>query len=221
MQKRCVHCSALNDSEAMVCNHCGGDLRFAEEVYTSTASAAPYTDPPAVHEDPPPSGANTRRGDVQGSDTCHCLFPPEDTGIGICQECHRPLPGEDSPPSTSSEDPLAAEPPRRQTVIVLALPGLRPVPLGAGVLLGRDTTVVTAEIASALAPFRGVSRRHVWLVEEGDGLILIDLDSHNGTWAGANRLIPFQACRVALSVLPLTLRLGARLEVMVTLERGV
>jgi hypothetical protein len=55
----------------------------------------------------------------------------------------------------------------------------------------------TSELLLDLAPFGGyslgVSRRHIFLRQTGDGYEVLDLGSVNGTWLNEQRLAPHQA----------------------------
>jgi|GEM_PF-2570349 len=92
-------------------------------------------------------------------------------------------------------------------------------PVGSGVLLGREEVCVPRGIAQFLARERGVSRRHVWVAQLGDEILLVDQDSRNGTWIDELRLPAFQLVRLHLDSLPAVVRLGS--VVLLTIERGV
>jgi hypothetical protein len=67
-------------------------------------------------------------------------------------------------------------------------------PLGEFVL-GRKVGTTT-ELLLDLAPFGGyslgVSRRHVIIRRSGEGYVILDLGSVNGTWLNEERLVPLQ-----------------------------
>ncbi len=213
-RKQCS-CGHLNDFARQACEQCGRSLRRAPTVWSSD-------DPPP---DPADSARNGRPGPaieealgperdsgIASTPACRCASPLEDgANPGFCARCDGQILNDDSPQSASrAKDGPAAE---------IATPrlwiGEADFPLSEGLIVGRDKTVVSARMAHAVVRYPGVSRRHLWAMTTGDELLLLDLGSKNGSWLDGKRLPPLVAERIQLDALPLTLRLGANLEVRI------
>jgi hypothetical protein len=96
--------------------------------------------------------------------------------------------------------------------VSVRVPGYADLVVGEGLLIGRDEMAVPAALAAALRGFRGVSKRHVWFVSTGDGVLVVDQGSKNGTWVGRVKLQPYRAHRVDRGELPMAIWLGSKLE---------
>lgn len=220
MMKKCAQ-GHLSEASAMLCKTCGFDLKYAEELFVEAEPGTPVAGPSAgdsssgysvkssasLPAGPAASDDALRHGraNISEGDRCICKFPEEHEGA--CRYCGKRV-------STvrvveSHSDREGRLPDRAGAQLVL--PGLSPVTLQSGLLLGRDSAAARIDVALALAPFRGVSRRHLWMGVDAEGVLLVDLGSRNGTWVNGSRLEPFRLRRVPFAALPLTVRLGGAL----------
>lgn len=215
MMKKCS-CGHFNDSAATICGSCRSGLSYAEEVYVEVTADGTVIPPAAGGSPAPPPPKGKLKDESQapehpqiptapGTGACTCKFPGERNGV--CVYCGNRMPGPGN--TVSRSGPLNER--TEKTKVLLMLPGMSPISVDSGLLLGRDSSAVRFDVAVTLAPFRGVSRRHLWLGADEDEVLLLDLGSRNGTWADGTRLEPFSLHRVPFAVLPLTLRLGAGL----------
>ncbi len=103
---------------------------------------------------------------------------------GCCEFCGEPLSqcrchAQSAPASANSAPPV-----RPKGLVCLRPDGEARIPLDAGeVLLGRADTCTLS-----LPEDQAVSRRHAVITDDGDGYIVKDLDSANGTWLNGVRV---------------------------------
>ena len=195
----CEHCNSTNQDGLDACKNCGSPLPRAEESGTCNNSASQ-----------PASNA----------ETCRCISPELDEGTSQCmfcggvvtQECENEDVG--SPPKSSIESAFSSQPESQREVTVI-LPGPTSIPVGNGLLLGRDRASVPNSVARILAEYPGVSKRHVWIGCHQDALLLIDLNSLNGTRINGQCLIPYTLHTIPLRSENICLQLGKALEISI------
>lgn len=191
MKLRCPDCDTLNDDARQTCIEpdCGASLRFAEQIEEPRVSADE-----AAHD----AIASNQHPEA----FCECKYSDPDPVSGICQGCDAPVKLQ---PAPAEEAPIRAR---------LVLPDGSALNLVSGVTVGRNA----AETRNALLCYDGVSRTHLWLAQQGDELLVIDLGSRNGTWIGNQRLLPHALHRYPLAGLFLHIRLGHKAQLQVIWE---
>ena len=82
----------------------------------------------------------------------------------------------------------------RRTVILVIGDKTLQLPKSREIILGRFAPTDSAQPDVDLVPYdaerKGVSRRHVKIADIGGQIVVIDLDSMNGTWLNGERLKP-------------------------------
>ena len=158
---------------------------------------------------------------------CGCEYHPQEIRCPRCGETlampiSSILNATDRPPDDvtvvrESEDFIEGLP----QVILHFLPSGPHVPLlpGSSLILGRKGGVLTSEDVFDLTEFQasglGVSRRHCLLLQRGCEVIVMDLDSTNGTYINGRRLLPHrvhavtQGDRVSLGDLHLAISIDS------------
>ncbi len=217
MKKQCIQCGHLNDTHAVTCAECSSDLLQAQEVFEQAIQ-----DPDASSDWGKTSDTDSRRGPTTGSTDrvteqlpCDCPIPGGDPGA-TCFACGGTVLSKEqaAAPCDSYDDydaphaffANAAAVPR----ISIRFPNAMRKEIGEGIFLGRDVAQAGAETATALGTLMGISRSHAWLCCSGNGVIVVDLGSRNGTWLGSERLQPWKSRFIDATDLPVEIRLGAR-----------
>lgn len=205
MKKQCIQCGHLNEPHAVMCAQCPSDLLQAQEVFEQRVQ-----DPDSSNDTSKASDNSSRRGPTMESADrvteqlpCDCPIPGGDPGA-TCFACGGLVASEQrasSNPQTGSES--------AHQLSAMLPNGIRQE-IGVGLFLGRDLARASAETASALGPLMGISRSHAWLCCSGNGVIVVDLGSRNGTWLGSECLQPWKSRFIDATDLPVEIRLGAR-----------
>lgn len=229
VMRKCCACGTLHPPDYVKgkCSSCGKSLFNCEIVYGNTVQGVPDRAPHNPEGQPGeqdgttvPATSAAIPGSAQGESprtpsSCRCKNP-----LGIageeCESCGGRIPVADSAtrPARTDSPPSA---PRQETTLVL--PGGLQVAINGGLVLGRDPSVVSPDLANSLATFKGVSRRHAWLCDDGNQILVLDLASLNGTWVGSKRLEPYVLHRVLSGNLPVEMRLGAGLNLRIEARR--
>ena len=224
MKKRCAN-GHLNDASNIRCQECGASLKCAQEVPDDFEELAPNVDYPespagadmtGIPSQPPgPVGSTTTgmagNGNPQAvtGESYLCIYPDPDPATGMCKSCDKPVASHPVAEVPLGEVPTNA--PKTPPPLFLVLPDGYRVPIMEGVAIGRGAQYASVEMATRLSLYKGVSRLHAWMGQEGDALLLLDLGSRNGTWVNAMHLKPFSVTRLMLNTMPVKVRLGANL----------
>ena len=215
MKKQCIQCGHLNEPWEVMCVNCPSDLLQAQEVFESAAESPDVSANEGrgsdAESDPDPTIGSASRNTEQPP--CDCPAPGGDSGA-TCFACGG-LIGNEQWASTASQSKSDAS----SQLLVMLPNGVRKE-LVAGVFLGRDLAHAGQQTASALGSLMGVSRSHAWLCSSGNGVIVVDLGSRNGTWLGTERLQPWTSRFIDDTDLPVEIRLGARGLIQIMAEKS-
>lgn len=224
MKKRCS-CGVVNDEIARRCIACDQSLRYAEEipddfVETNSVSAPGAGALDGIADDsssateslptPPTTQVERPSGDISKSaETCLCQYPDPNPETGICEACDHPVQATRAVGCADAISQPTATPANWAPSLVL--PNGHRVAISSGMVIGRVAQFAGSEMARYLAPFKGVSRTHLWIGRDDDAVLLLDLGSRNGTWINTGRVLPFTLKRLKQDELPAQIRLGANL----------
>ncbi len=219
MKLICPICAHPNPLGTMMCVECSADLTYAFE-------GPDQIDEPVGAIDTETTAEAEPAPNLEDSETtCSCAFPDGNVG-----ETHfacggriaaSALPPRQTRPSTTprqTNPPTPSHQNRHSVDARLLLPGGVYFPIGQGCLLGRGTGEAVTGIQALLKPYSGISRQHAWIGYVDGPLLLIDLDSHNGTWIGEDRLQAWRAHVLPNDVSRIDIGLGATF--VLTIERG-
>ena len=211
LKKRCS-CGCLNDRDRLFCSDCGSSLVQAQEVEDEELLDGEAARVPAERDGRPREQDGTL--EPGSSYECECLESVPDADGRQCCRCGGAINRHEN---FQKADPSGAEPlPLTSTSYPVARVSGRSFDLSDGLLLGRRTDC--RALKALLVGYRGVSRHHAWLMAMADQLLILDLESRNGTWINGRRLKPFEVLSLTKEDLPVRLYLGASLPVDVVME---
>lgn len=220
MKKLCS-CGVVNDEIAKRCIKCDQSLRYAEEIPDDFVETSSVPAPGAraldgiANDSSSASESLSPQEDVRKSaGTCQCDYPDPNPETGICEACDHSVQAtraEGCAEAISQPTPTPAN-----WAPSLVLPNGHRFAISSGMVIGRVAQFAGSEMARYLAPFKGVSRTHLWIGRDDDAVLLLDLGSRNGTWTNTGRVLPFTLKRLKQDELPTQIRLGANLILELT-----